>query len=154
MTVTLAPPRLPLAGEVMSGPPLSVGPDAPVWAAWDLMTRHGVRHLLVMQAGRCVGVLDDRRVFAQWPLGPGRLRRKPVALLMRTPVFYVRTDSEIGDVARIMLRECVDAVPVVDDDGATVGILTCSDVLAAVALSRTTAPLAPDPARGAALRST
>lgn len=133
MTSTATRPSVALAGDVMSAPPLTVRPETSVWAAWTLMTHHGVRHLLVTEHGRCLGVLDDRSIFAQWPLGPAALHRKPVALVMCTPAWCVRTDSELRGVAAVMLRAGAEAVPVVDENGLTVGVITCSDILAVVA---------------------
>ena len=121
------------AGDVMSTPPITVRPGASVWSAWTLMVHHGVRHLLVTDAGRCVGVLDDRTIFAQWPLGPAALHRKTVAAVMRGAVSCVPATSELRWVADVMVREGVDAVPVVDDDGMTVGVVAYTDVLAALA---------------------
>jgi len=122
-----------LAGEVMSAPPLAVRPEASVWSAWTLMAHRGVRHLLVTANGRCVGVLDDRTIFAQWPLGPAALHRKEVAAVMCAAVSSVPASSELRRAALVMMREGVDAVPVVDDDGITVGVVTYTDILAAVA---------------------
>ena len=124
-----------VAGDAMTTPALGIAPDASVATAWTLMTRHGVRHLLVLDQQHCLGMVDDRTVFALWPLGPARLRRKPVADVMHAAVTCVRTDTELRDVAAAMIRECAGALPVVDDDGRPIGIVTCSDVVAAVALS-------------------
>lgn len=122
-----------LAGDVMSAPPLAVRPQASVWSAWTLMAHRGVRHLLVTDNGHCVGVLDDRTIFAQWPLGPAALHRKGVAAVMCAAVSSVPASSELRRAALVMVREGVDAVPVVDDDGITVGVVTYTDILAAVA---------------------
>lgn len=121
------------AGELMSAPPFAVRTEASVWAAWTLMVHHGVRHLLVTDNGRCVGVVDDRTIFAQWPLGPAALRGKPVAAVMHAPVACVSVHSELGRVAEVMVCDGVDAVPVVGDDGVAIGVISYRDVLRAVA---------------------
>lgn len=120
-------------GDVMSMRPICVRPDASVWSAWTLMVLHGVRHLLVVADGRCVGLLDDRTIFAQWPLGPAALHRKTVATVMRAAVTCVPASSDLRHAADVMLRDGVDVVPIVDDDGVTVGVVTYTDILAAVA---------------------
>ncbi len=153
MTATAVRPSLVVAGEVMSTPPLAVRSDASVWSAWTLMVHRGVRHLLVVENGHCVGVLDDRTIFAQWPLGPAALHRRSVAAVMCAAVSCVPATSELRAVAEVMVREGVDAVPVVDDDGMTVGVVTCTDILAAVARSGRN-EVTPDAARGGAPRST
>jgi len=59
----------------MSAPVVTATPDSSPWAAWSSMATHGVRHLVVTVGGRCVGLVDDREVFAQWPMGPLAMRR-------------------------------------------------------------------------------
>jgi CBS domain-containing protein len=121
-----------IVAEVMSAPALSVAPDASVAAAWALMQRSGLRHLVVCRGDRCVGLIDDRSVFAQWPMGPLALRRHCVGELMRPSTSCVLADAPISEVALVMARDRIDAVPVVELDGTLVGIVTASDVIAAV----------------------
>jgi CBS domain-containing protein len=44
--------------EVMTSPPVTVGPDASALAALSLMTRRRVRHLPVMADGRMIGFVS------------------------------------------------------------------------------------------------
>jgi len=122
-----------LAAEVMSAPAVSVTPETSVWRAWSLMSETGLRHLVVAVDERCVGVVDDRTVFAQWPNGPLALRRRCVGQIMRVPTACVLPGTDMREVARVMLREAVDNVPVIDTNGSLVGIVTRTDVVAAVA---------------------
>lgn len=119
--------------EVMSAPALSIAPDVSVAAAWALMQRTGLRHLVVSRRGRCVGLIDDRAVFAQWPMGPLALRRHCVSELMRPATSCLLAEASIGEAAMVMARDRIDAVPVVEPDGTLVGIVTASDVIAAIA---------------------
>lgn len=97
------------------------------------MVEHGIRHLVVVSDGRCLGVLDDREVFAQWPMGPLALRRQRITEMIRRRTTCVLPGTELRDVARIMNEDRIDAVPVVDDAGRVVGVVTAGDVAAAVA---------------------
>jgi len=133
VTVTDVVVRPLVAADVMSAPALSVAPDATVWAAWSVMTGTGLRHLVVTVEGRCVGVIDDRTVFAQWPMGPLALRRRTVASIMRAPTTCVLPGTDLQSIAAVMVRNAVDAVPVIDSDGELVGIVTGGDIAAAVA---------------------
>lgn len=45
-------------GEVMTSPPVTVGPETSALAALSLMTRRRVRHLPVMQGGRMIGFVS------------------------------------------------------------------------------------------------
>ena len=123
-----------LASDVMSAPAIAVNPGTSIWTAWSIMSSTGLRHLVVAIEGRCVGVVDDRTVFAQWPMGPLALRRRSVGEIMRGRTSCVLPDVDVRAVAMAMARDGVDAVPVVDADGALLGIVTSSDVTRAVAV--------------------
>jgi CBS domain-containing membrane protein len=130
----LSPPRARLtARTVMTAPVVSVQPATSPWQAWSTMIAHGIRHLVVTSGGRCVGMIDDREIFAQWPMGPLALRRTRIESMMRMRTTVVLPDADLCDVAHIMAAERVDAVPVVDEAGGVLGVVTASDIVAAVA---------------------
>jgi CBS domain-containing protein len=122
-----------LARDVMTAPALTVSPSATLWEAWRLMLQTGVRHLVVCDGDQCAGVVDDRAVFAQWPMGPLALRRDRVGDVMRPRSICVLDDVELRTVAAVMVADGVDAVAVVEPDGAVIGIVTAGDVAVAVA---------------------
>jgi len=121
-----------LARDVMSSPPVSVGPDASIWAAWSVVMSTGLRHLIVAVDGRVLGVVDDRNVLAEWPMGPLAVRRRHVRELMRSSIACVPPDTDVRTVAALMIRDAIDAVPVVDENGSALGIVTGSDLAVAV----------------------
>lgn len=123
------------ASDIMTSPAVSISPDDTVWRAWALMSALGVRHLIVTVEDRCIGMVDDRTVFAQWPMGPLALRRHHVAEIMRVPVTCVLPRTEMREVAQVMRQDNVDSVPVVDTEGRVIGIITGSDLATAVARS-------------------
>ncbi|MGJ3647789.1 CBS domain-containing protein [Sphingomonas sp. GlSt437] len=45
-------------GDVMTSPPITVGPQEPVIGALSLMTRRRIRHLPVIEGGRLVGFVS------------------------------------------------------------------------------------------------
>jgi CBS domain-containing protein len=47
-------------GDLMSAPLVTIGPEAEVVEAFDLMTREGIRRLPVVQDGRLVGIVAER----------------------------------------------------------------------------------------------
>ena len=54
--------RIPGVQAVMTPFPYSVGPDAPLRAAREMMRSHEVRHLPVLGEGRLLGVITDRDI--------------------------------------------------------------------------------------------
>ena len=121
------------AADVMSAPIITVSADETLWAAWGLIHRGGFRHLVVVEGLRCVGVLDDRRIASAWPLGPLSIDRSRVRDVIPARVHCATTRTPVAELARIMLDEGTDAVPVTGARGEVVGLVTVTDLLAVLA---------------------
>jgi acetoin utilization protein AcuB len=136
----------------MATSPVTIGPNALVRAAADLMRRRKVRHLPVVDGhARLVGIVTDRDlrqvVFdpaIQIHLGPRAeaLRDLTVRDVMTCGVVTVEPDSDIRQAARLMHERKIGALPVVDRRR-LVGILSEHDVLRAFAtlVPATTVPV-------------
>lgn len=125
-----------------------VDPSRPVQAvhhattvaqALRLMHRARVRHLPVVDDGRCTGVLVDVDLVAAAVDGV----TGPVGRLARHPVPTVAPDADPAGTARAILTGGMDAA-LVTDDGVVVGIVTTTDVLKALAEPDQT-PVTPSP---------
>lgn len=121
------------ARDVMSAPVYAVSIKDTMSDAWSVMVDFGVHHLVVCDGRRCAGVLDDRTLFARWPTGPFGDRSTPLLDLIPARTTCVLPETTLVRLARVMVNEGVDAVPVTDVDGTILGIVTASDVAAAVA---------------------
>jgi CBS domain-containing protein len=121
------------AAQVMSTPVVTVSKDETLWDAWGLLYRSGLRHLVVLDGLRCIGVIDDRRIVAEWPLAPGAPYRRTVGQVISRRCRVVVPATPITVVARIMLDEHADAVPVVTDRGDILGLVTATDIVNVVA---------------------
>lgn len=99
----------------------------------------GFRHLVVLDGTRCVGVIDDRRIVQERPLGLLRASELTVGEVIRKHVTCVLSDTPAPRIARIMLDEQMDAVPVVSQHGEIVGLVTTSDLLTLMAADDPTA---------------
>lgn len=121
--------------EVMSTSVLAVTPDESVLMAWELMRQGHHHHLPVIDsAGHCVGVLATETLASNWPVGgPDQARRPVKDLLTGTPPSGLCPDEPVAVAAHRMLHAETDFVPVVDDDGRLVGLLTATDLIAALA---------------------
>lgn len=126
--------------EWMSPDPVSVAPQDTVRHARQLLHRYGVRHLPVVDRGQVVGVISDRDVRIDESsleddpaeqldrsLGTGR----QVVEVMSSPPHTIRAEATMQDAARLMLSRRISALPVVDDAGELVGIVTTTDCLLA-----------------------
>lgn len=77
---------------------------------------------VVDEEGRLMGVLSLRDLIVADP-------RTKVAEIMNPKVVYVRTDTDQEEVARLMADYDFTVLPVVDEEGHLVGIVTVDDVL-------------------------
>jgi CBS-domain-containing membrane protein len=123
------------AGDVMSAPVVAVSVRDDLWTAWTALYQGGFRHLVVLDGSRCVGIVDDRRIVLEWPLGELRANNLTVGDVMRKRLRCIQSDTPVAQIARIMLDEHTDAVPVVSRRGEIVGLVTASDLLTALAAS-------------------
>jgi CBS-domain-containing membrane protein len=121
------------ARDLMSSPVQTIDAGATMAQAWALMLEGGHRHLIVCAEGRCCGVLDDRTLFAHWPTGPFGVEIALVRDVLRPRTGCVLPAASAATVASVMLTQGVDAVPVTDQAGRVVGVVTATDLAAAVA---------------------
>jgi acetoin utilization protein AcuB len=118
----------------------TVRPDAFADDAFAILKREHVRHLLVMRDGELVGVVSDRDLRRpDW--GGKVLSAREMYLLgdelrvydvMTEDVVTVTPATATADAARMMVEGRFNCLPVVGDDGAVVGVITSSDLLAAL----------------------
>jgi len=106
--------------------PPTADQDTSLWGAWGRLRGAGCRHLVVIDRQvRPVGVLEERELALRWPPGPFEAHRVSLRQLLggRCRV-RARSDDDMAAVARAMLAARTDAVPVVDDDGRLLGLIT------------------------------
>jgi CBS domain-containing protein len=119
-------PRLPTAAQVMSQHPAVVDAHTSLFSAWGQLHGEQHRHLVVIDDDvRPIGVLDERDIALEWPPGPLGAHHLPVHKLLRSRTRpRVRAEDDVVSVAQIMLSSREDALPVVDEDGRLLGLIT------------------------------
>jgi len=126
------------AGEVMSTPVITASVDTSVEDALREMRHQDVHHLLLTDRGRIVAVVSDRDLARQRPAptrDEERRVRHPVFQVAQYQLRSVAQSTPLQDAARIMLRESVSSLPVVNQAGEIAGILTSRDLLRYLAFS-------------------
>jgi acetoin utilization protein AcuB len=125
--------------ELMTGALITVGPETPVLEARQLMLRERIRHLLVTEGKRLVGVVTDRDIRMHMPsqatsLAAGEvnylLARLPVSRVMARTLVTVEPERDARDAAQLMLQHRIGCLPVLEGQ-ALVGIVTETDILRA-----------------------
>lgn len=116
--------------EAMSRPVLTIDVAETLWDAWQLLSVSGLRHLVVVEDGRCLGVISDRMILTDVPVSEDRMRTRGVgSLLSRGPSRSLRHTATLAEVARAMAHYSAEAVPVLDSFDRLVGIVTGSDLV-------------------------
>jgi CBS domain-containing protein len=114
--------------EFMTSEVAALGPEDTVARADEEQTRVGVRHLPVIDGARkVVGMVsgrDLRRALSQ-PKGAA-LR---LAEVMTHPVETIEPEAPAAQAVELMLERHIGALPVVDEHGALIGIVTDTDFL-------------------------
>jgi CBS domain-containing protein len=124
------------AADIMSTPVVAVSVHDSVWDAWNALYRSDFHHLVVVDGTRCVGVIDDRRIALEWPRGPGHDLGRQVGQMIIGRVRCVLADTPVGELAGIMVKHHLDALPVVNPTGEVIGIVTAPDLLLILAYQR------------------
>ena len=119
---------------IMSSPAIAIVRSARLGSALAALTRAGLRHLAVVdEQSRCVGVIADRAMAAAWAADPAALECVSVAAVLESHPAVVGADATVGEVARVMHTDGVDAVAVIDRTGRPVGLVTGGDLIALMA---------------------
>ena len=137
----------PIVRDIMIRDVRTVLPQAPVIRAAQMMAKHQIRHLVVIDSlGPVVGVVTQRQIlkhFSPWLTGAdfetgGQASPPPLEVhqIMTTPAVTVTPNATIAAAARIFAKEKIGCLPVVEHGKRLAGIVTTIDVLRFVAGNR------------------
>jgi len=127
--------------DLMSADPIAVSPDTTVFDARQTMVKERIRHLLVTEGQRLLGIVTDRDIRLNLPSQATSLSvwevnyllaRLTVEEVMTTGVIIIGPDQNARNAARLMLEHKIGALPVLDGER-LIGIITETDVLRAFA---------------------
>ena len=125
------------AGQICSREAVIARRETPLGEAARLMREQHVGTLVVVDErlpGRVpVGILTDRDIVVAVVAKGLDPRTLTVGEVMSGGVLVVREQDGVGDALRVMREKGVRRVPVVDRNGALVGILAIDDILELVA---------------------
>jgi CBS domain-containing protein len=133
------------ARDIMNAPVHVISPDATVAHARNLMVRHRISRLPVMENGVLVGILTKKDIAYRMRKGEPAWRRRPLdripvgALMTEHPV-VVHPDTGVREIARIFTKQNFSSVPVMDE-GVVAGIITKTDLMKSVLVRQITYPV-------------
>ena len=107
---------------------LSISPDSSVVEAINIMTQRNIGSLVVKQGEQMVGLLTDRHIVRALTRAGGNLSQSLVRDAMETKLIVGRLDDDVDSVRRQLTENHISHLPVVDDSGGVVGIISFYDV--------------------------
>ena len=121
----------------MSKPVITIQAEDYMQNATKLLKEHDIRMLPVMQGGKLVGIVTDRDLKRASASDASSLEiHELLYLLSNIKVKHIMTKAPITvpldytaeETAETLLNNKISGVPVVDSDGAVVGVITQSDL--------------------------
>jgi len=109
----------------------SVSPKSSVFDALQLMAEHNIGAVLVLDAGRPVGILSERDYARQVILKGKTSRETLVGEIMTVRVMFVRPEQSLDDCMALMTDKRVRHLPVLEANQ-LIGIVSMGDVVKAV----------------------
>lgn len=121
------------ASDVMTSPVFIVAPTENVAHARNLMLKHKISRLPVMEGDKLRGIITKKDIGLRLRQCEPIWRRRPidaipVSLIMTTDPISVSPDTGIREIAAIMVDQAISGVPIVEN-GAVSGIVTKSDLM-------------------------
>ncbi len=132
--------------DLMTTDPLTVSADTLLKEAARTMVRNKVSGLPVIGDGALIGIVTEGdflrqeanrdqpyrfslldALFGEGPVDPPAV--EIVAEVMTENVITIRPEATIGEAARVMANKRVKRLPVIDEDGALIGIISRADVV-------------------------
>lgn len=99
--------------------------------AHQIMTEWEIRHLPVLSDRKLVGILSDRDVLIHASQGENGLEvpDRPVEDVMTPNPITCRATSDVSTIGETMIEHKIDCLPVVDEDGEIIGLVTSTDLI-------------------------
>jgi len=132
--------KIPLVRDYMTTEPRSLGSEQSLLDAVLIMRRDALRHILIVEDGRLIGLLTERDVASispshLLPLLPDEYNRlfeetKVSKVMIKKPIVTI-PDAPLAEAVELLRSNRLGCLPVLED-GKPVGIITKGDMLRAL----------------------
>ena len=116
-----------LAGK--TGPLAVVAPDDTVFHALEIMAKHAVGAVLVLDGEQLVGIFSERDYARKIILHGKNSRDTLVREIMSDRVAYVSPAATIDECMALMTEKHFRHLPVLEEDGKVVGMVSIGDLV-------------------------
>ena len=110
--------------------PVSVRPEEKLPNIWNIMQENGIRHILVTEGSKVLGILSERDIttFSQ----ADYFKNVEARDIMSSDLVTVSPDTQLFEVALVMSENKVGSAVVIDENEKFIGIFTATDALNAL----------------------
>jgi CBS-domain-containing membrane protein len=132
------------AGDIMTHPVISLGPDASLAEAAEVLAGHRISGAPVVDgAGRVLGVVSEKDFLALMGASRGETfmrvvalclggqgcpgtsgRNRTVAEVMSAPAVTIGEGATLAEISALMTQKGINRLPVLDENGRLAGIVT------------------------------
>lgn len=126
-----------LVREWMTADPIVMDENTSIMKATQLMKEHKIHRIPIVKNGRLVGIVSDRDIKEAAPSKATSLdvhelyyllsEIKVKDIMTKDPI-TLRPNDSVERAAVIMLENTISGLPVVDDEGKVVGMITQTDI--------------------------
>jgi acetoin utilization protein AcuB len=126
-----------LVKDFMTRNPITIAPETSFSEALKLMKQNKIKRLIVMKDEKIIGIVTEKDLLYASPSKATTLNiwelhyllsKLKIEEIMTKDVVTVNENAPIEDAARIMEEKDISGLPVVDDAGRLVGIITQTDI--------------------------
>jgi CBS domain-containing protein len=114
--------------EIMTKELEVIQASASVKEAAEVMKKHDIGSLPIVEAGRVVGILTDRDIVLRSDAPGHDPNEVTVKEIMTGKIAVVSADQDVSEAARLMAERQVRRLPVVDRDMQLIGIVSLGDI--------------------------
>jgi tRNA nucleotidyltransferase (CCA-adding enzyme) len=114
------------AFEIMTSPVRTIRPRTTMDEAGRLLLRYDLDGLVVTEGDEVVGVVSRRDIDQA---RHHKLSHAPVQGFMSKPVIMISPESPLSEIQRTMVKEDIGRLPVIDESGQLVGIVTRRELM-------------------------
>ncbi len=114
--------------EIMSKEVISQGHEISVKDALSLLKKHNIHHLVLTKEAHVVGIVSDRDLL--WVDKIHLSEHAMAKQFMAQTILCCHEETPIDFIAKVMVKEQISAIPVIDSKHTLSGIITHHDLLA------------------------
>jgi CBS domain-containing protein len=114
--------------DVMTPNPCVVSPSASVMDAAQIMREHDIGDVIVLEDDRLFGILTDRDIVVRALAEGADLHTTSVAESCSRDLTTIEATAGVGQAVLLMREKAIRRLPVVDENGFVLGIVSIGDL--------------------------